>query len=329
MLTAFKRQESGDRSAEQMQITVMRAELAAQIERHTAGIDGIHATAVPQLGLARLTEPPPMGHALHQPALCVLAQGSKRLILNDEVYVYDSSTYLVVSQNLPVSGHVIAASRDVPYLGLKVEFDPREIASLVLELGATIDAPRRAERAMFTGEMSTALLDPLLRLVNLLDTPADIATLAPLCKREILYRVLRSPEGWRLAQMAVTDSHSQRITQVINWLHTNFDRPLQVEALARDAAMSVSSLHAHFKSVTAMSPLQFQKQLRLQEARRIMLAERVDAGLAGHRVGYESASQFNREYARFFGAPPARDIKRLREEHIGPTSAAEGSARAA
>ena len=318
MLTAFKRAELGDRSAEQMQITVMRADLAAQIERHTEGAEGIFPTAISQLGLSRLTKAPPMGHALHQPAFCVLAQGSKRLLLNDEVYVYDSGHYLVVSQNLPVSGHVISASAEMPYLGVKLEFEPRDIASLTLEL-RRLDTPahRKSQRGMFTGELTTMLLDPLLRLLNLLDTPEDIPTLAPLYKREILYRLLRTPEGWRLAQMAMVDSHGQRMTQVIDWLHRHFDQPLQVESLAREAHMSVSSLHSHFKAVTAMSPLQFQKQLRLQEARRMMLAEQMDAGLAGHRVGYESQSQFNREYSRFFGAPPARDIRRLREEQLG------------
>ncbi len=318
MLTAFKRPEHGDRSAEQMQITVMRADLAAQIERHTGGADGMYATPIAQLSLARLTKAPPMGHALHQPAFCLIAQGSKRLLLNDEVFVYDSGHYLVVSQNLPVAGHVISASEDMPYLGLKLEFDVRDIAALTLELSA-MDTPahRKSQRGMFTGELNTAVLDPVLRLMNLLDAPEDIATLAPLCKREILYRLLRAPNGWRLAQMAMTDSHSQRMTAVINWLHRHFDQQLHVEHLAREAHMSVSSLHSHFKAVTAMSPLQFQKQLRLQEARRIMLSEQVDAGLAGHRVGYESQSQFNREYSRFFGAPPARDIRRLREEQLG------------
>lgn len=319
MLTAFKRPEPGDRSAEQMQITVMRAELAAQIERHSGGVDGICGTAIPQFSLARLTQAPPMGHALHQPALCILAQGSKRLMLNDEVFIYDSGHYLVVSQNLPVAGHVISASQDVPYLGLKLEFDARDIASLVLELRGLDDTPaaRRAQRGMFTGELSDTLLDAVLRLMKLLDTPEDIPTLAPLCKREILYRLLRAPQGWQLAQMAITDSHSQRISHVIGRLHQRFDQALVVEELAREAHMSVSSLHAHFKAVTAMSPLQFQKQLRLQEARRLMLAEHLDAGMAGHRVGYESQSQFNREYARFFGNPPARDIRRLRDEQLG------------
>jgi AraC-like DNA-binding protein len=317
MLTSFMRAEQGDRSAEQVQITLMRGELAAQIERHT-GVDGAHDTAIPRLTLVRATRSEHPAHGVTQPAFCVLAQGSKRVLLNGEVYLYDSSHYLMASQNLPVCGQVIDATPETPYLGLKIEFEAKDIASLALEISQEATASTcRCERGLFTGPLSTTILDPVLRLVGLLQTPADIPTLAPMFKREILYRVLTSPEGWRLAQMAVADSHGQRITQAIHWLQAHFNEPVHIEDLAREAHMSVSSLHSHFKTVTAMSPLQFQKQLRLQEARRIMLIERVDAGIAGHRVGYESQSQFNREYSRFFGAPPARDIKRLREQQLG------------
>jgi AraC-like DNA-binding protein len=319
MLTSFKRTEPADRSAEQLQITVMRAELATQIERHTV-VDGIVITAIPQLILVRASRTNHPVHAVHQPAFCILAQGSKRVLLNDEAYVYDSSHYFVVSQNLPVSGQVIDASPEAPYLGLRIDFGPKDIASLALEIGRDQKQPgRKAQRGMFTGEVSTALLDAVLRLVNLLDSPNDIPTLAPLCMREILYRLITSPDGWRLCQMAMIDGHSQRVTQAINLLQARYREPLQMERLAREVHMSVSSLHSHFKAVTAMSPLQFQKQLRLQEARHIMLSERVDAATAGHRVGYESQSQFNREYSRFFGAPPARDVKRLREQQLPVT----------
>ncbi|MBV8656728.1 MAG: AraC family transcriptional regulator [Burkholderiales bacterium] len=301
-----------------MQITVMRADLANQIERHTGGVDGVYATAIPKLTIVRATRSQLPSCGIHRPAFCLLAQGCKRMLLSDEVYIYDTNHYFVISQNLPISGQVIDASPEVPYLGLKIDFDAKDIAALVLELNG-LDTPetRKMQRGVFTGEVSTTLLDATLRLINLLDTPNDIATLAPLCLREILYRLLRAPDGWKLAQMAVTDSHGQRITQAIGWLQMNYSQQLHMEDLAREVHMSVSSLHNHFKAVTAMSPLQFQKQLRLQEARRIMLSESVDAGLAGHRVGYESQSQFNREYSRFFGAPPARDIKRLREEQLG------------
>jgi AraC-like DNA-binding protein len=188
-----------------------------------------------------------------------------------------------------------------------------------MKLGETL--PKRAsQRGIFTGELSTTLLDPVLRLTRLLDTPEDIPALAPLITREILYRLMRSPDGWRLAQMAVVDGHSQRIALAIGVLSRRFQEPLRVEDLADEVHMSVSSLHQHFKAVTAMSPLQFQKQLRLQESRRIMISEDVDAATAGHRVGYESQSQFNREYSRFFGLPPARDVKRLRELQLGRVS---------
>jgi AraC-like DNA-binding protein len=317
MLTTTSNAQRTDRPVDQLQTTVMRAELAAMIDRITV-VDGAHDTAVPRLMLGRASHMQHPVHAVHEPAFCLLAQGSKRVLLNDEVYVYDSSQYLVVSQNLPVSGQVIDASPEAPYLGLRLSFDVKDIAALALELRLGETLPKApSQRGIFTGELSPTLLEPMLRLVKLLDTPEDIAALAPLITREILYRLLRSDDGWRLAQMAVVDSHSQRIAQAISLLVQRFQEPLRVEVLADEVHMSVSSLHQHFKAVTAMSPLQFQKQLRLQESRRIMISEHVDAATAGHRVGYESQSQFNREYSRFFGLPPARDVKRLRELQLG------------
>ena len=320
MLTSTSNTLRGDRPVDQLQTTVMRAELAAMIDRITVN-DGAHETAIPRLTLARASHMQHPVHAIHEPAFCVLAQGSKRVLLGDEVYIYDSSQYLVVSQNLPVSGQVIDASPEAPYLGLRLSFDVKDIAALALDLQLGETLPVRAsQRGIFTGELSTTLLDPVLRLVRLLDSPEDVPALAPLVTREILYRLLKSADGWRLAQMAVVDSHSQRIAQAISVLSMRFQDPLRVEDLADEVHMSVSSLHQHFKAVTAMSPLQFQKQLRLQESRRIMISEHVDAATAGHRVGYESQSQFNREYSRFFGLPPARDVKRLRELQLGRAS---------
>jgi AraC-like DNA-binding protein len=320
MLTSTSNALRGDRPVDQLQTTVMRAELAAMIDRITVN-DGAHETAIPRLTLARASHMQHPVHAIHEPAFCVLAQGSKRVLLGDEVYIYDSSQYLVVSQNLPVSGQVIDASPEAPYLGLRLSFDVKDIAALALDLQLGETLPVRAsQRGIFTGELSTTLLDPALRRVRLLDLPEDVPALAPLVTREILYRLLKSADGWRLAQMAVVDSHSQRIAQAISVLSMRFQEPLRVEDLADEVHMSVSSLHQHFKAVTAMSPLQFQKQLRLQESRRIMISEHVDAATAGHRVGYESQSQFNREYSRFFGLPPARDVKRLRELQLGRAS---------
>ena len=240
------------------------------------------------------------------------------MLLGDEVYVYDSSHFLIAAQNLPVSAQVIDASPDAPYLGLRLNFDVKDIAALALDLKlGERPAYPASQRGLCTGPLSPTLLEPLLRLVRLLDTPEDVPALAPLICRELLYRLLKLPEGGRLAQMALVDSHSQRIARAIGVLTQRFHQPLRVEDLADEIHMSVSSLHQHFKAVTAMTPLQFQKQLRMQEARRIMLGEQVDAATAGHRVGYESQSQFNREYSRFFGSPPARDVKRLRELQIG------------
>jgi AraC-like DNA-binding protein len=319
MLTSTPQALREDAPAEQVQTTVMRAELAALIDQFTGG-DGVLDTAIPRLILARVSQAgqPPV-HTMYEPAFCILAQGSKRVLLADEVYIYDSSHYLVAAQNLPVSAQVFDASPEAPYLGLRLTFDVKEIAAMALDLKLSDNRTMRAsaQRGLFTGPLSATLLDPVLRLVKLLATPEDVPALAPLITREILYRLLKAPDGWRLVQMAMVDSHSQRISQVINRLSLRYQEPLRINALADEVHMSVSSLHHHFKAVTAMSPLQFQKQLRLQEARRIMISENADAASAGHRVGYESQSQFNREYSRFFGSPPARDVKRLREEQLG------------
>lgn len=318
MLTKTHSTLRTDRLTEQLQVTVMRAELAAMVEQHT-GSDGVHQTVIPRLAFSRATQSQNPVHAIFEPAFCVLAQGSKRVLLGNEVYIYDSSHYLIAAQTLPLSAQVIDASPEAPYLGLRLAFDVKDIAALALDmrLGDTRSSPQASQRGLCTGALSTTLLEPVLRMVKLLSTPEDVPALAPLIYRELLYRLLKLPEGWRLAQMAIVDSHSQRIAQAIAALTQRYQQPLRVEDLADEIHMSVSSLHHHFKSVTAMSPLQFQKQLRLQEARRIMIGEQVDAATAGHRVGYESQSQFNREYSRFFGSPPARDVKRLRELQMG------------
>jgi AraC-like DNA-binding protein len=307
-------------ATDQLQVTVMRAELAAQIERLVRG-DGAFPTAVPRLILGRISHSQHPVHAVYEPAPCVIAQGSKRVLLGNEVYVYDTSRYLVFAQNLPVSGQVVEATPEAPHLAMRLNFDVKDITSLALQMKLATTPPSRApQRGIFTGELSPALLEPLLRLTRLLETPDDIPVLAPMISREILDQLLKSADGWRLAQMAQVDSHGHRIARAIMLLRKRFQEALRIEDLANDVHMSVSALHHHFKAVTAMSPLQYQKQLRLQEARRIMLSEHADAATAGHRVGYDSQSQFNREYSRFFGAPPARDVKRLRELQVGGMS---------
>ncbi len=295
-------------------LTPQLAELRHLIERQTPR-DGTYATALHGVSLLKQSEPTgePI-HGVHEPAMCLIVQGAKQVLLNRELYTYDASRHLVVSVDLPISGQVTQATPDAPYLCFRMDLQPAQIAALILEAGITQPASRGSGRALVVGNTSAPLLDAVLRLVKLLETPEDIATLAPLVTREILYRLLKGEHSHQLCEIATTDGQTQRISRAIAWLKKHFDQPLRVETIARDLNMSVSSLHHHFKAVTTMSPLQYQKQLRLHEARRLMLAQDVDAATAGHRVGYESPSQFGREYLRLFGAPPARDLRRLREQ---------------
>lgn len=290
------------------------AELAALIERNT-GSDGVQRTEIANLVLvrsSRVTEPI---HALYKPALCVVAQGRKQTQLGEHVYVYDAAKYLVFSVDLPLVGQVIEASPEKPYLCLQLDIDVAMLSALLLESGAAIakDAVLPAgDLALSVSPVTPELLDAVIRLVRLLETPRDIAMLAPLAEREILYRALFGEHGARLRQIATADSRLQQINRAIGWIKANYAEPFRIEAVAKAASMSASALHQHFKAVTSLSPLQYQKQIRLQEARRMILAQSLDAATAGHNVGYESPSQFSREYSRLFGAPPARDIARLR-----------------
>ncbi len=288
------------------------AELAALMSRFAAS-DGIHATAIERVSLLRFSQRNEPVPAVHEPALCIIAQGSKQVMLAEEVYLYDASRYLVVSVDLPVTSRLVQATPEAPYLCLRLDLDPGEIAAMLLQSGVPAPGPQRASRGLFLSEASPSMLDAVIRLVRLLDTPEDIPALAPLAVREILYRLLRSEEGWRLRQIATPDSQAQRIARAIGLLKTQFAQPLRIDDLAREVHMSPSSLHHHFRAVTAMSPLQYQKQLRLQEARRLMLSENMDAATASYHVGYESPSQFSREYSRLFGDSPARDLRRLRD----------------
>ncbi|WP_041674970.1 AraC family transcriptional regulator [Ramlibacter tataouinensis] len=296
------------------------AELAGAVQR-VARHDGEHATAVAGLKLLRLSAPCAPVHAVHQPALCLIVQGAKQLMLADELYAYDASSYLVVAQDLPVMAQVVRASGQQPYLCVRLDFTAAELARCALEWSAAAAGAGAADRAaqeeggrgLFVGAVDAALLDAVLRLVRLLETPRDIAALAPLVTREILYRLFAGPQGWRLAAMGHGASQASRIAHAIALLRERYADPLRIDDLARAAHMSGSSLHHHFKAVTAMSPLQYQKRLRLVEARRLMVGERLDAATAAYRVGYQSPSQFSREYARLFGAPPSRELRAWRE----------------
>lgn len=287
-------------------------DLARLIDRFAMG-EGVTQTALPRVRLVRVTAPVERSHGVQPAAVCIIARGTKQVTLGEETYSYDASRYLVATHDMPVTGRVLHATPDDPYLCVVMELDPHELASLVLQsrpAPGPADAPRRG---IFLADADDVLIDAMIRLLRLLDDPTDLATLAPMAEREVLYRLLRGPHGARVAEVAIAHSHAQRIGRAIAWLRSHFREPLRIEEFARLAHMSPSTLHHHFKAVTAMSPLQYQKQLRLQEARRLLLAEGLDAASAGHRVGYESASQFSREYSRLFGEPPARDRRRMRE----------------
>ncbi len=270
-------------------------------------------TAIPGLSLFQRAAPTPPASFMFEPRICVIAQGAKRVLLGDETYVYDAQHFLITSVDLPTVAEIIDASREKPYLGLILKLDQREISQLMVDSNLPPPRPQQSSRGMATGEVTLPLLSTFQRLINLLDEPKDIPILAPIIQREIFYRMLVGDQGVRLRQMASTGSQSQQIARAIDWLKSNFTRPLRIDDLAAQVHMSTSTFHHHFRAVTAMSPLQYQKWLRLNEARRLLLAENQDATTTAFQVGYESPSQFSREYGRLFGAPPLRDITNLRQ----------------
>ena len=279
-------------------------ELCALIDRHCAA--GFTPTDVPRLTLVRITTTEPWDF-VYRPLLCVLARGRKRVRLGHEEFCYDPQTYLVASAELPASARVIEA----PALGLALELDPATLAAMLPEMPA-LAGQGAARQAMTTSPLGDDLRDPLRRLLRLLDSRQDVAMLAPLIEREILYRLLSGPCGEVLRQLALPSSQLSQISRAIALIRRRFDQKLRVEELARTACMSVSSFHRYFRVVTTMSPHQFQKRIRLQEARRLLLSRDVDASRVSFDVGYESVSQFSREYRRLFGLPPASDAARAR-----------------
>ncbi len=284
--------------------------------------EGMSKTAFGPLQIYRANRTSEAIHGRYEPALCIIAQGCKRAMLGDEIYNYSPRHYLVAAVDLPVVGQVVEASEDKPYLCVRLELTPQKISDLLIETTPKNTSPQtshdklsrvvRSQRGLFVSQANGHLLDAVLRLLRLLDNPADLPILAPLFEREILYRLLQDDQADALHQIALADSHAQKIAAVIALLKRDFQKSWRIEELAQTACMSNSSLHTHFKNVTNMTPLQYQKNLRLQEARRLLFAENLDAATASHRVGYESPSQFNREYHRLFGLPPVRDLAQLR-----------------
>ena len=263
--------------------------------------------------LNRSSTPTEPLHGVSKPAFCVIAQGSKEVLLGDSRYRYDPAHYLLATVELPVTGQVHEASAERPYLSLRLDLDPALVGSVMVEAGHLSSRSQGDVRAIDVSPLDADLLDATVRLVRLLDSPAEARVLRPLITRESVYWLLMGEQGNRLRHLALLGGHTDHIAEAVERLRREFNQPLRIDSLARELGMSVSGFHHHFKAVTAMSPLQFQKQLRLQEARRILLGENLDAASAGHRVGYDDASQFSREYKRLFGQPPLRDVERLRE----------------
>ncbi len=275
--------------------------------------EGSHGTRVDGLFLTRYSTTEVPRTSLHKAVFCVVAQGAKCILLEEQRFIYDPRSFLLVSLDLPLVGQIETASRAKPFLGLSLVLNFEEIASLMREADLPQKSVTPLRPALMIGSMEDDLLDAVVRLTALLKTPAQIAVLAPLIRREIFYRLLLSEQGGLLRRMVADGGKVQRVAVGLAWLRRNVARPIRVEELAHEMRMSSSAMHSWFRAVTSMSPLQFQKQLRLQEARRMLLSDTLDAGTVSRKVGYESASQFSREYRRFFGAPPMQDIQRLRD----------------
>lgn len=269
-------------------------------------------TAIPGLSLSRRDAPTQPTSHMYEPIICLIAQGVKRVLLGDDTYVFDAHHFLITSLDLPTVVQIIQASREQPYLSLRLKLDQSEIAQLMVDSRLPPPRAQQSSRGMAIGAVTVPLLSACQRLLDLLAAPQDIPILAPLIQRELLYRLLVGEQGARLRQIASVGSPSQQIAQAIEWLKRHYTHPLRIDDLAAHVHMSPSTFHHHFRALTAMSPLQYQKWLRLNEARRLMLTEHQDAATAAFQVGYASPSQFSREYSRVFGAPPLRDIAYLR-----------------
>jgi AraC-like DNA-binding protein len=294
--------------------------LARRIAAHIQ-VEGPVATDVPGLRLSRRSEPTECYSAAYEPELVVCVQGEKRIIVGGTTHICDGSTFLLTSIDLPVVGQITKASKEEPFLAMSLKLEMPVVREILSQDEFLVPEVAFGVRGMAVGKTPAEMLDACLRLLGLLETPRDIPFLASLMQREILYRLLQGPLGKHLRAIATLGEQSNRTAKAVGWLKANFDKPLRVEELASVAQMGVSTLHHHFRSLTLMSPLQYQKRLRLHAARVRMLTEGLDAASAAFEVGYESASQFNREYSRLFGQPPMRDIKTKR---LAATATAQG-----
>jgi AraC-like DNA-binding protein len=317
-METINRQESDNERAARREQDI-RAELIERIasiareDRVVEPLPGIH--------MARATRPLEGIHSVYRTAFCMIAQGAKEVFIGETIHGYDEDHYLLATMELPAVSRILRATREKPYLSLRLDLDPALVGAVMVEAGLPVPRSQADAKAVVVSALDAELLDACVRLVRLLDKPAEARVLAPLVKREIVYRLLIGEQGNRLRYLPSFGGHSHSIGKALELLRNEFDRPLRIEEIAKELGMSSSGFHHHFRTVTDMSPLQFQKQLRLQQARRLMLGENLDAATAGYRVGYSDASHFSRDYRKHFGEPPARDVEHLRES-AGRTQAA-------
>lgn len=302
--------------SEQNELETMRIEVCDKITRLTGG-QKVMDTPIAGLGLRRWTAPTEPASYINEPSVCLSVQGAKRVLLGDETYIYNAQNYLITSIDVPVVANIIEASEEKPYLAIVYKLDLKMVSEMLADNDIPVSDARQSARGMAVSRVSGPLLNAFSRMIDLLDEPESIPVIAPLIHKEILFRLLKGEQGRRIRQIAMGTTHNYQVSKAIKWLKENFDQPLKVDDLASHASMSTSSLHQHFRMLTSMSPLQYQKWLRLHEARRLMLAESMDAANAAFQVGYESPSHFSREYKRLFGNPPLRDIKQMNEQAAG------------
>ncbi|WP_427837869.1 AraC family transcriptional regulator N-terminal domain-containing protein [Acinetobacter baumannii] len=269
-----------------------------------------YETSIKGLSLHRWEMPPPPRSAILDASLCLIVQGKKQVVLGEETYTYDANHFLFTAIDLPVISQIIEASPEQPYFGIILRLDPYVLAQLMLEANVSFKATKHERKGIAVGEITAEMQNAFIRLIGLLATPQDIPILSPLIIKEIFYRLLMSPQGNQLKRIAATGTAGHRIVKAIEWLKSNFSQPFQVEELAERMGMSASSFHQHFREITSMSPLQYQKRIRLTEARRLLITENHDISTASMQVGYESLSQFSREYKRFFGNPPSEELQK-------------------
>jgi AraC-like DNA-binding protein len=298
-------------------IMELLTELRTLIARHSEG-EAARQT-LPGIVLANMSEPtPPLGY-VPDPTFALVAQGAKRAVLGNRVFDYPAGKYLIVGIELPIVANVVQASVDEPFLGLGLTLKPFAVASLLLESGT--DGDRRAPPGIAVSDAGPDLLDPIVRLLRLLDRPDDMPVLGPAIEREILWRLIKGEQGAMVCQLGLADSRLSQITRAVRWIRDHHAEMLRIEDLARVANMSATSFFRHFRAVTSLTPIQYQKQVRLQEARGKLLANPGDVAAVGYAVGYDSPSQFSREYRRLFGAPPGRDAARLLDTSLSASRA--------